>query len=202
MRIKPINTNNYIVLQCTERRYIMSKYLLGATKDKEFVFGEFEVTTRNGYSEFTASFETVRPFTANEVDVKDYYENLIDEMDDKWLVQTLKQYDCSFSELAENLANDNGEIQDVRDCSLYSEIIEVNNIDWYFESGTCGQHDTREEMDIIINKEIYNKIHELWDNYHMKKIDDSIIEEVDKLQIELQNLNEKAWIINYIENNF
>ena len=180
----------------------MSKYLLGATKDKEFVFGEFEVTTRNGYSEFTASFETVRPFTANEVDVKDYYENLIDEMDDKWLVQTLKQYDCSFSELAENLANDNGEIQDVRDCSLYSEIIEVNNIDWYFESGTCGQHDTREEMDIIINKEIYNKIHELWDNYHMKKIDDSIIEEVDKLQIELQNLNEKAWIINYIENNF
>ena len=180
----------------------MSKYLLGATKDKEIVFAKLEITTRNGYSEFTASFDTVKPFTAGEVDIKDYYENLIDEMDDKWLVQTLKQYDCPFSELAENLANDNSEIQDVRDCSIYSEIIEIDDTEWYFESYTGGQHDTREEMDIIINKEIYNKIHELWDNYHLKKVDESIIEEVNKLQTELQKIDEKAWIINYIQNNF
>ena len=180
----------------------MSKYLLGATKDKEIVFVELEITTWNGYSEFTASFDTVRPFTADEVDAQEYYESLINEMDSEWVLAQLKEYNCPFSELAENMANENGEIQDIKDCSLYSKIIEVNNVDWYFEGGSCGQHDTREEMDIIINKEIYDKIHELWDNYHLKKIDESIIEEVNKLQVELQNIDEKAWIINYIENNF
>ena len=41
----------------------MSKYLLGATTDKELVFGEFKVTTRNGYPEFTV--------------IKKYFKNLV-----------------------------------------------------------------------------------------------------------------------------
>ena len=45
-----------------------TRYLLGATEDLEIVFGEFGVTTRNGYTQFTASFDCVRPFTADEVD--------------------------------------------------------------------------------------------------------------------------------------
>ena len=48
----------------------MSKYLLGATKDKEIVFVELEITTWNGYSEFTASFDTVRPFTVNRINME------------------------------------------------------------------------------------------------------------------------------------
>ena len=70
-------------LNSTEKEwYIMSKYLLGTTTDKELVFGEFKVTTRNGYPEFTAYFDTVKPFKKDDIDAKEYYENLIDEMDD------------------------------------------------------------------------------------------------------------------------
>ena len=46
------------------------------------------------------------------------------------------------------------------------------------------------------------KIHELWDKYHLRKIDESIIEEVNNLQEELQSFDEQAWITDYIENNF
>ena len=65
-----------------------------------------------------------------------------------------------------------------------------------------GQHDTRADMDVIINEKAYNKIHELWDKYHLRKIDESIIEEVNNLQEELQSFDEQAWITDYIENNF
>ena len=180
----------------------MSKYLLGTTTDKELVFGEFKVTTRNGYPEFTACFDTVKPFKKDDIDAEEYYENLIDEMDDTWVLEQLKCYDCQYSELAENMADESDDIQDIKDCSTYPEIIEIDDTEWYFESMAGGQHDTRADMDIIINEKAYNKIHELWDKYHLCKIDESIIEEVNNLQEELQSFDEQAWITDYIENNF
>lgn len=38
------------------------KVLLGVDRNQELVFGEFGITYRNGYPEFFASFDTVRPF--------------------------------------------------------------------------------------------------------------------------------------------
>lgn len=51
-----------------------NKFLLGATKNKELVFGEFEITTRNGFQEFSASFKAVIPFDGDNFDLEEYYE--------------------------------------------------------------------------------------------------------------------------------
>ena len=75
------------------------KYLLGVTNNDELAFGEFEVTERNGYPEFTASFNTVFPITEDDVDAEEYYENLVEELDDSWVLEQLKIYDCPYTEI-------------------------------------------------------------------------------------------------------
>lgn len=179
------------------------KYLLGATNDNEIVFAEFEVTTRNGYPEFRASFDCVRPFTADEVNATEYYEELIEQMDANWKWEQVERYDCAPSELAERLAEEYGEdVQDIRDCSLYPEIIDVDGTDWYFESGSCGQHDTRGDMAIFTSQNLYDRIHTLWDKYHLQRVDDDVISEVEAIRAAFENIDEQEWISDFIRTTF
>lgn len=175
------------------------KFLLGATIDNEIVFGEFEITNRNGYPEFTASFDTVKPFNGEDYDLESYYDDWVDGMDKGYLYDLCVQFDCSPSELSSELASECCDVRDALDCSLYPEEIEVDGNSWFFESSSCGQHDTRNEMDEIINEEAYNLLHELWDKYHLEKIDDDIIAEINKLIEMFSEVDEKAWIVDYIE---
>ena len=69
------------------------KYLLGATADREIVFTEFETEcprywskekgsyTDESVRQFSASFDTVRPFKGDDVDLTEYFENLVDSID-------------------------------------------------------------------------------------------------------------------------
>lgn len=176
------------------------KYLLGVTNNDELAFGEFKVTERNGYPEFTASFFTVFTITEDDVDADEYYENLVEEMDDSWVLEQLKFYDCPYSELPERLARDNGtEVYNLRDCSLYPEEIDVDGTTYYFESSACGQHDTRKEgMQLYTNQNAYDKLHELWDKYHLKKVDEEVIKEVQEIQEALSKIDEEEWIADWI----
>ena len=179
------------------------KYLLGVSSNGELVFGEFKVTERNGYPEFTAVFDTVFPITEEEVDAYEYYENLVEEMDDSWVLEQLKIYSCLYTELPERLAIDNGtSVYDIRDCSLYPEEIDVEDITYYFESSACGQHDTRKEgMQLYTNQKAYDKLHELWDKYHLQRVDEEVIKEVQELYETLSKIDEKEWIENWIKEN-
>jgi hypothetical protein len=180
------------------------KYLLGATNDGEIVFGEFGISNRNGCPEFTASFEKVQPFSENDADdAEEYYENLIDEMDgqEKW--NLCKENDLRPSELAEWIADNRGrEPQDIHDCSLYPEIIDVDGTNWYFESRSCGQHDTRGEMTILVSANCYDRLHDLWDKYHLKRVDESVISEVQNLskcfESCFEGSSQEEWIADYI----
>lgn len=175
------------------------KFLLGATVDNELVFGEFEVTNRNGYPEFTASFDTVKPFNGESFDLEEYFEGWIDGMEKDYLYDLCERFDCKPSELPKELADECCDVRDALDCSLYPECYEVDGESWYFESGGCGQHDTRNEMDEVINKEAYDLLHELWDNYHLKKIDDDVVKQVEKLVNMLFDIDEEEWIVEYIK---
>lgn len=86
--------------------YIMSKkYLLGINNDNEIVFAEFGITTRNGYNEFTACFDTVAPFEVEESDGIEYMEELLDSCyDDGGKYRLCVQYDCAPSELPQTMA--------------------------------------------------------------------------------------------------
>lgn len=174
--------------------------LLGTTKDNEIVFADVEITTRNGYKEFTASFSTVRPFCYNDIDLEEYVESILDEYDKSTLYDMCCNNDCRPSELAEIIIEQES-IYDIMDLSLYPELYIINDSEWYFESSSCGQHDTREEMEFYTNKEYYDKLHELWDKWHLEKITDDIENEVISIMEELCKVNEEEWIKNYIEEN-
>lgn len=195
-----------------------TKYLLGATEDREIVFAEIEVSHPHYWSkdkgswtdtevrQFSASFDCVRPFTEDECeDATDYYDRLIDECyGAKEKCDLYEMYDCRPSELAEFLARDHGsDIQDIVDCSLYPNIIDVDGTDYYFESGSCGQHDTREDgMDEYVSEEAYYLIHELWDKYHLKPIDEDGIKQMQRVVELLEEVDEEEWIADYIRRNF
>lgn len=183
------------------------KVLLGATKDGEIVFGEFGIRTFNGLSDFSASFDTVRPFTEEELESPEsYYENLLESCyDEASKYEMCERFDCKPSELAEILMGEEGsEPQNLRDCSLYTNIIEVNGTDYYFESGCCGQHDTRKEMEHYVNKEAYDVLHELWDSFHLKNVENrsDFKEKYNRLLDLLKDQTEQSeeqWIADYIK---
>lgn len=175
------------------------KYLLGATIDNELVFGEFEITNRNGYPEFTASFNAVRPFNGEDYDLVNYFDNYIDGLGKEYLYDLCERFDCSPSNLPEELANECCDVRDALDCSLYPECYEVDGESWYFESSSCGQYDSRDDMQEIIDVKAYNFLHELWDKYHLKKVDNDVIETVDEITTMLSEINEESWITNYIK---
>ena len=158
------------------------KFLLGATVNNELVFGEFEIREWNGYPEFSASFSTVIPFNA------------------EYLYDLCERFDCRPSELPKNLADECYDVRDALDCSLYPEEVIVDGESWFFESSSCGQHDTRKDgMEEYTNEEAYNLLHTLWDNYHLKKVDEEVIEQIESLVDMLSIVDEEEWIVNYIK---
>ena len=175
------------------------KFLLGATVDNELVFGEFGVTNRNGYLQFTASFDTVKPFNGENIDLEEYFEGWIDGFGKAELYNMCERFDCRPSELSKELADECYDVRDAIDCSVYPECYEVDGESWYFESRSGGQHDTRNEMEEIINKEAYDLLHELWDKHHLNKIDDAVVEQIGKLTNMLSDVDEEEWIVGYIE---
>ena len=176
------------------------KFLLGATKDNEVVFCEMEIRDRNGKSEFSASFNTVSPFKYDDEYLKERLKDTLDCYDKDYLYCLCDRYNCSLSQLVKHMYYDSM-VEDIIDISLYSNSIRVNGKDWYFESSSCGQCDTREIMEFYVNEELYNRIHELWDEYHLKEIPQTIIDEVNSIIEELEKVDEEEWIENFIEEN-
>lgn len=181
------------------------KYLLGINNDNEIVFAEFGITTRNGYNEFTACFDTVAPFEVEKSDGIEYIEELLDSCyDDGDKYRLCVQYDCTPSELPQIMAEQEyiSTNADEKDCSIYSNRIYVDDVEYAFESMSCGQHDIRDEgMKECTNEKAVGELLNLWDSYHLKKVDDSIVEKVAKLQeeLELDCTEEENKIAEYIE---
>ena len=176
------------------------KCLLGSTKYNDLVFGTFEITNRRyERPEFTASFEVVHPFRRSSVDVTEIWEDRLDDYDNDWKYQRCDEFDCSPSELVGNLVNEYHEITDLIDCSLYDEVYTIDGEDWYFESMACGQHDSSDEMLEYVNKDAYDTLMDLWNNYHLKTVDGSIIEKVKQIGFKLADVDEEAWITDFIK---
>lgn len=182
------------------------KILLGVNVYKEIVFGEMELTHRNGYPEFSVSFDIVTPFNGDDVNLKEYFEDYADErcVGAEFVLEQCRDHHCSSQDLPRELADECDDVRDVLDCSLFPEEYEVKteygNIErWYFESSCCGQHDTREDgMEEYVDKKAYDKLHELWDKYHLKKVDE---EEITKQMEEIErrlNVDWEDWITDYI----
>lgn len=174
------------------------KYLLGATKYNEVAFAEIE---RYADGRFSASFETVRPFNVDRLDKHDYAESYIECFDKESLYDMCEEYECSPQDLPDCITEEM-DIQELIDCSLYPDTIKVDGEDWMFESGSCGQHDLRGEMEVYINKEAFDSLIKLWDEYHLKPIPEDTFKNLGYSLAYADNFNEHDWITEYIKENF
>lgn len=183
-----------------------NKILLGVNNANEIVFADVEITTRNGYEEFTASFEMVVPFGGTSEEIQDkiyeYYDGFVWGIDDAWKYQLCEQYDCKPSELVDELANSCEDVRDAIDCSLYPNFFYINGKEWYFESSSCGQADPNEVgMKIYTNKEMYDMIYTLWKQFHLQKVTEDCKEVFKEINELANDIDEDEWIVNYIKEN-
>lgn len=156
------------------------KVLLGFSNNGEVVFANIKM---KGY--FSASFDSSYPQAITEDDIKESVESLIEGCGKDWAYDKLEYYDCKPSELAEKLRRDtHDEIEEFFDISLYPESFQIEGVedDIYFLSSSGGQHDTREEgMKWYVDKEFYDYLHELWDNYHLKDLPEEEFKKLEKM---------------------
>lgn len=179
------------------------KYLLGADKENNLVFGQFEVREQftTGKKVFGASFDVVRPFKESGVRIQGYYQNRLDNAqyaEPEWLLNALIEYDVPYSDLAETLAEDCYDITEIIDCSLFDECYTIGDEDVYFEDVSCGQCETQGTMAEYTDKSAYDKLISLWKEYHLKYVDDDFSCKVDKLAEKLDDIDEYEWIEDFL----
>ena len=180
------------------------KLLLGETKSNELIFGNISIKDFNFKNEFSASFDTVYPTILTKEDALERIESSIECYDADSVLDLLQRFDCRPSELADQLYEESYcVIQEFYDNSLYSETFDIDSKEIFFESVGCGQNGTRNElMTTFVNKELYDYIHELWDNYHLKVIPEECIEKLTSL-IESHSIDdEEAYIEKWLIDKF
>ena len=161
------------------------KRLLGISENNDILFGEFEIRERDDKKTFSASFDVVTPFEVVESDGIEYMREILEDCyDEASKYRLCENFDCTPSELAENMAWEANIYTnaDEKDCSLYNERIIVDGIEYAFESSSCGQCDIRGAgIKEFTNKKAVEKLLNLWDNYQLKEISDEIAQEIEEL---------------------
>ena len=173
------------------------EYLIGADKWNNVVYANIDVREWNNKRTFSASFYSYEPFNVDEFDFEEHYEMWCDGMDKETLYDCCCDYDCAPSELAYNLANDACDVHEVVDTN--GEEVEVDGEWWAFQLLGCGQHDTSGQMVEFVNEEAYNMIMALWKSHHLDEATDEVMEQVRKIDTLLGDVDEDAWLTNYIE---
>ena len=171
---------------------IRKEYLLGVDGKKIFI-GEFELRNWNGYNEFAANFSVGKAFNIDDIDdeyMHNYMQDLWDSVDAETKLDWLKDGEISKQEYFEQ-STQYAEYREFVDCSCTDyEITLKDGRTINFETSCCGQCDIREEINFctanFTNKEAVLLILEIWDKYHLKKLDEKaeaeIIEKTNKIQ--------------------
>lgn len=177
--------------------------LLGFTNNNEVVFAN--VSNSRGY--FSVSFNCSYPQAVSYDDEINAIESYIECMDKEWILNKLEEHNCKPSELAEEIRKDTYDvIESFFDNSLYPESFRISGIenDVYFLASSAGQHDTREEgMCWLVDKELYNFIHEMWDDYHLKEAPQEMVDELFQM-IDNQNnrIDDYRVVEKWLQDNF
>lgn len=154
----------------------MEKRFLLGVNENNILIGEIEITTRNGYKEFTASFDKGEAFDIDNIDLEEQCQNEWDCLDETTKLNLL----CDGDRTKEDVFDEWTKYSDYHefiDCSCTD--IEMETKDGVlvnFETVSCGQHDERDESNFknfkYTNKRAFEIIMYLWDNYHLKEITD------------------------------
>lgn len=185
-----------------------NKFLLGATVNNDLVFGEYELTERNGFRQFLASFSVVRPFREEDFNAEEYAESELDCYSKAEKYDLCDQFCCAPCDLAACLAESyDDDPRKAIDCSLFPECYEIDGTSWYFKSVACGQHDLKkdETMKAYTNKTAFDMLYTLWDNFHLKEANDNCLTVLSQFLHRMQKYKTdkgiEEWVWNFIEKN-
>ena len=173
--------------------------LVGSTVDNELVFANISIRENKIFS---ASFSIVTPSKIDNEYLYDVFSSLMEDLPKEELYNLCEQYNCSPSNLIDELFYYSN-VEDILDISLFPEQIEINNDTWMFESAGVGQIETRNVMSEYIDKDCYMRLMTIWQDFHLKQIDNNTIQEVEMIIEKLNEVDQLQWIEDYIiENNY
>ena len=168
--------------------------LLGTTVDNEIVFAN--ITVRE--NKFSASFSLVTPTKIDNSYLYDVFSSLMDSYSKEQLYDLCEQYNVTPNNLIDEMFYYTTP-EEILDLSLFPKEVELNGDEWVFESSTCGQVETRGLMDKCVNEDAYYKLMTLWQDFHLKQIDDDTIKEVETIIEQLNEVDQMEWIEDYIK---
>lgn len=173
-------------------------FLLGIIKNR-IITGDIEITTRNGYKQFTASFDEGEAFNIENID-EDYKNTYYEELwqwsyTPEQKLDLLENGEKTKEEVFENWSYSE-DYRDIIDCSCTDYEMEVNGETINFESTCGGQHDVREEEDfnemIFTNKKAFDLLMKMWDQKHLKEITEEEEKEIEEIEKMLEDYEEES----------
>lgn len=188
---------------------LRKKVLVGVNDNtKEIYLAEFEITSRNGYKEFTASFYVGQALDIDNIDLEEECEMQWECLDNETKLDMLEDGEKTKQDVFDNWTS-YSDYHDFKDCSCTDYELTLDNGTLInFETTCCGQHYIREDNEnynqiIFTNKQAVEKLLELWDKYHLKNVENNEDFEKD-FNFVLENLKEysdRETIINFIKEN-
>lgn len=162
------------------------KIILLGVKENEIVTADVCLTNRNGYNEFTCSFNVGKAFNIDNIDEeykKNYCNDYWDSLDDTTKINCLDDGEITKDEYIEQIIDDfSYDYNDFIDCSCTNYEITRKDKTINFESISGGQHDIRKDDNFksmkFTNEALFNDIMYLWDNYHLKEVTGDTLLEV------------------------
>lgn len=185
------------------------KFLLGVNpKEKTIYLGELEITNRNGYKELAASFDVGQAFNVEDLDLEEICQEQWDCLDDENKLDLLYDGDRTREDVFEDWTS-YADYTDFKDCSCtdYETTLESGEL-VNFETISCGQCDIREnkeEYDNIVftNKKAVTMLLNLWDQYHLKSIEnnETVENKINFILSGLDKYTKRENIENFIKEN-
>lgn len=179
------------------------KVLMGATKEGNIVFANIYLGSASR-DYFSVSFDEVHPIEATNHLFRECALNNIDCLDSGDKYDLCEEYDCKPSALVDVYMErqlSNYGVEGLIDISLYPESFSIEGYedDIYFESASCGQHDTRKEL-IPIVPSFSEWLHCMWDEKHLKPITDDEVQGFKQVISDyIEKIgDEEEWIKNWL----
>ena len=186
------------------------KFLLGVNpEEKTIYFGELEITARNGYKELTSSFNIGQAFDVEDLDIEEICQAQWECLDNQSKLDLLYDGDRTREEVFEDWTRYT-DYNEFKDCSCTDYEVTLKSGELVnFETISCGQCDIRENKNeykniIFTDKKAVTMLLNLWDNYHLKNIEQDIEEIENNINFILSKLNkytERKNIENFIIEN-
>ena len=184
-----------------EKERIKKEFIIGGSKDLHNIFTmKLEVTYRNNYQEFTASFnegELINIDERNE-DARGWYEEMFDCADNESKLYYLQDGDRTKEEWIDACIAEEYDYRYRIDCSCTDYEINRDGVTYNFETVGCGQHDPRNTEYFTPVDGTVDKLLKFWDLHHLGEITDEEKKELLKLCDKMEKYED---IEKYIEEN-